>query len=249
MLWMTRSHPRRSNAQSIAAAAPSVAYPRPQQSRTRAQPTSGPGHPSGIHGPRRPTQRPVAFSMTENIEIPVACHAPIIVINARQQSGARDDAADEARGLLVAHHLGPRVEIVETRHAEQKAWRRDSQVVQVHGVVGRRGVGPRTVAYSEGGWRLRALVSWRISSSVAGRIALWPADSARDRRSVESGLRLLGRIMPAAPGAGLTPIQRPGNGGRHPADVAGEGNEQEQRRQPPHRSLFRMSSSAWPSTM
>src|SRR3990172_7547630 len=56
-----------------------------------AQPTSVPGHPSGIHGPRRPTHRPVAFSHTENIAKLFACHAPIMVSGCRPYPFASRD--------------------------------------------------------------------------------------------------------------------------------------------------------------
>jgi hypothetical protein len=78
---MTFDQPNTSNAQSVAAAAPSTAYPFPQQLRTIAHPISEPGQPSGCQGPRRPTHRPLDFSITENIAKPCACHDPITVIS------------------------------------------------------------------------------------------------------------------------------------------------------------------------
>src|SRR4051812_36905660 len=45
---------------------------------------------------------------------------------------ARHDAADEARGLLVGHHLGPRVEVLAARHAKHEARGCDLQIVEVH---------------------------------------------------------------------------------------------------------------------
>src|SRR5271154_1000878 len=85
---MTSFQPSSSNAQSIAAAAPSTAYPRPQQSRMMPHPTSVPGQPSGIQGPRRPTHRCVDRSSTENMEKPCICHAPATVMKPRQASAS-----------------------------------------------------------------------------------------------------------------------------------------------------------------
>ena len=82
--WMTSVQPRCANAHSIVAVAASVANPCPQQSRTIAQPISLPGQPSGIQGPTRPSQRPLALSSTENIAKPCECQAPMTVIMARQ---------------------------------------------------------------------------------------------------------------------------------------------------------------------
>jgi hypothetical protein len=45
------------------------------------QPTSVPGHPTGIHGPPRPIQRPLAFSMIENIPKPWSAHEPAIIVS------------------------------------------------------------------------------------------------------------------------------------------------------------------------
>src|SRR5215471_19016010 len=77
MTWMTSIQPRFSNAQSIHRAAASVAYPFPHADRSRAQPTSVPGHPSGCHGPARPIHRPVAFSMIEKLLKPLTIQAPV----------------------------------------------------------------------------------------------------------------------------------------------------------------------------
>ncbi len=50
----------------------------------QAQPTSVPGQPIGIHGPRRPTHRPLAFSTTENMLKPLIVHAPATAHMVRQ---------------------------------------------------------------------------------------------------------------------------------------------------------------------
>jgi len=47
-----------------------------KESRQSAQPTSVPGQSAGRQGPSRPTQRPLAFSITENIEKPAIVQAP-----------------------------------------------------------------------------------------------------------------------------------------------------------------------------
>jgi hypothetical protein len=87
MTWITSSQSRFSNAQSIHRAAASVAYPFPHADRSRAHPTSVPGHPSGCHGPTRPIQRPVAFSMTEKLLKPLTIQAPVKMQMFRQAAG------------------------------------------------------------------------------------------------------------------------------------------------------------------
>lgn len=47
------------------------------------QPISAPGQPSGHQGPTRPTQRPLAFSITENIANPSICQQPTIAARLR----------------------------------------------------------------------------------------------------------------------------------------------------------------------
>jgi hypothetical protein len=80
---MISLHPNWSKTQSMAAVAPSIAYPCFQAPRAKAQPTSGPGQPSGIQGPRRPIQRPVDFSMTENSENPCRAQQPATIMRPR----------------------------------------------------------------------------------------------------------------------------------------------------------------------
>src|SRR5690606_34587284 len=48
------------------------------------QPTSVPGQPWGRQGPSRPTHRPLAFSITENMEKPAIAQAPVTVHSTRQ---------------------------------------------------------------------------------------------------------------------------------------------------------------------
>ena len=86
-----------------------------------AQPTSVPGQPSGIHGPSRPTHRPVALLETENIAKPWACQAPIIVISARHVTPRGATPPMNLAVSCVGHHRRPGVEILGPRRAEHEA--------------------------------------------------------------------------------------------------------------------------------
>ena len=109
--------------------------PCPRRSRATPQPTSVPGQPSGIHGPSRPIQRPLDFSITENIAKPWIAHAPAIASKLAPGHRTRCGAADEARRLLVGHERGPGFEILGRGRAQDQAFGFDADVGRWRGMT------------------------------------------------------------------------------------------------------------------